>query len=153
MLLREWASIRYPSIHLFEQFRLGPTSATLSGVQVSPALEAALRVELWYADGILATPNEVLVIEAKVKATPGAVGQVKFYRNQAYRTPDFQQWMNRPVVCVVLFAEDDRDVSNFARQEGCRVEIYTPSWIADYLTKVQFRNRVTALPGATGGAS
>src|SRR5258707_15663059 len=74
-LLREWAAIKYPSAHLFEQFRLGPTSAHLSGVKVSPALEALLRVELWYADGVLPLPNETLVIEAKVKATPGAIGQ------------------------------------------------------------------------------
>jgi hypothetical protein len=151
--LREWAAIKYPSAHLFEQFRLGPTSAHLSGVKVSPALEALLRVELWYPDGVLPLPNETLVIEAKVKATPGAIGQVKFYLRQAYRTPDFQAWLNRAVVPVVLFAEDDDDVSAFARQEGCRVEIYTPPWIAEYLQQVQYRNRGGGVGKGGNGAS
>jgi len=145
--------MRFPGVHLYEQVRLGPTSAKLIGVEVSPALERALRVENWYADGILQLPSEVLIIEAKVKATPGAIGQVKFYLRQAFRTPDLQPWMALPFVPVVLFAEDDSDVSNFARQEGCRVEIYTPQWIADYLTQVQFRNRVTAPPSSTPAAS
>ena len=45
ILLREWASMRFPGVHLYEQVRLGPTSAKLIGVEVSPALERALRVE------------------------------------------------------------------------------------------------------------
>jgi hypothetical protein len=116
-------------------------------------MEAALRVSNWYADGVLELPQEVLIIEAKVKPIPGAVGQVKFYLRQGLRTPELQRIISKPFVPMVLFAEDDADVSNFARQEGCRVEIYTPRWIADYLTQVQFRNRVAGAPGATTGAS
>jgi len=142
MLLREWAALRYPDARLVEQLRLGPTQAKLLGVEVSPALEAALRVENWYADGVLVLPSEVLIIEAKVKATPGAVGQVKFYVRQAFATLDLQRYMNLPFTPVVLFAEDDAAVSQFCRNEGCRVEIYTPHWIADYLTQVQFRTRL-----------
>ena len=149
LLLREWAAKKYPGARLVEQFRLGPTSAKLVGVTVSPALERALRVENWYADGIITLANEVLIIEAKVKATPAAVGQVKFYQRQAFRTPELQPLMSLPFVPVLLFAEEDADVSQFCQQEGCRVEIYTPDWIADYLTQVQFRNRSTVPPGSS----
>jgi hypothetical protein len=144
LLLREWAALKYPQGRLLEQVRLGPTEAKLQGVTVSPALERALRVENWYADGLIPLPDQVLIIEAKVKATPGAVGQVKFYLRQAFATPDLQPYMHLQFVPVVLFAEDDGAVSQFARNEGCRVEIYTPQWIADYLTQVQFRNRSSA---------
>lgn len=124
-----------------EQVRLGPTSATLSGVQVSPALERALRVENWYADGLILTPSEILCVEAKVKANPSAVGQVLFYLRLMMATPEVQPFMAIPFVPVVLFGEDDAAVRNFALGLGCRVEIYTPPWIADYLTQVQFRVR------------
>jgi len=143
MLLREWSAAKYPGVRLYEQVRLGPTSSTLSGVQVSPALEAMLRVNNWYADGILATAAEVLIVESKMQATPGAISQVKFYLREFIRTPSMANLLNLPLVPVVLFAEDDSDVTVFARGEGCRVEIYTPSWISDYLTQVQFRNRST----------
>jgi hypothetical protein len=144
LLLREWAATRYPGVRLNEQVRLGPTEAKLVGVDVSPSLERALRVENWYADGILILPDQVLIIEAKVKATPGAVGQVKFYVQQAFATPDLQAFMSIPFNPVVLFAESDEAVNRFCRGEGCRVEIYTPKWIADYLTQVQLRPRVAA---------
>lgn len=146
MLIQQWAAAKYPGYHLYEQVRLGPTSATLVNQVVSPALERMLRVQNWYADGVIALPNEVLCIESKMAATPGAVGQVLFYLREMSRTPDLQNLMHLPFVPVVLFAESDDDVNNFARQLGCRVEIYTPSWIGDFLNQVQFRNRVTAPP-------
>lgn len=145
-LLREWAAARYPGVQLLEQVRLGPTSSTLVNQTVSPALEAMLRLNNWYADGILVMPQEVLCVESKMVATPGAISQVKFYVREMMRTPSMQNLMQLPFVPVVLYAEDDEDVTRFARSEGCRVELYTPSWIADYLTQVQFRNRVTPAP-------
>jgi hypothetical protein len=141
MLLREWAALKYPGVLLQEQVRLGPTAATVSGVSIDPTLEAMLRVELWYADGLLITPVEVLIIEAKVKADPSAISQVLFYQRMAIRTPALADVLHLPLTPVVLYAESDNDVTQFARQLGCRVEIYTPGWIADYLVAVQFRRR------------
>lgn len=143
LLLREWAAVKYGGILLREQLRLGPTSSSLVGVEVDPTLEAMLRVNNWYADGLLLTPAEILLIESKVKADPSAVGQVLFYRLMAIRTPALADMLSKAIVPVVLFAEQDNDVSQYARSMGCRVEIYTPSWIADYLTQVQFRRRTT----------
>lgn len=149
ILLRQWAEAKYPGVRLWEQVRLGPTVNHLVGVQVSAALEAALRVDNWYADGILILPNEVLCIESKMQPTPGAISQCKFYIRQMIRTPELVGLLSIPFVPVVLFAEEDVDVSLFARGEGCRVEIYTPSWITDYLTQVQFRNRtIPEVPAA-----
>lgn len=144
MLLREWAALKYPGVLLQEQVRLGPTSANLQGVSVDPTLEAMLRVENWYADGLLVTPAEVVIVEAKVKADPSAISQVLFYQRMAARTPALAGLLSLPFAPVVLYAESDADVTQFARQLGCRVEIYTPIWIADYLVAVQFRRRSSA---------
>lgn len=141
MLLREWASRTFPAIALQEQFRLGPTTSHLVGVTVSPALEAALRVSNWFADGVLFAPTETLIIEAKVKPTPGAVSQVQFYADLLPRTPLMVNRLSLPIATQVLFAEDDPLVTSFAQRKGVRVAIYTPGWIADYLELVQFRFR------------
>jgi hypothetical protein len=145
-LLREWASITYPGLQLLEQFRLGPTSAKLVGVTVTPALEAALRVSNWFADGVILAPYETAVIEAKVKPTPSAVSQVQFYADLLPTTPAMAGRLNLPISQIVLYAEDDPTVSNFARRRGVRVAIYTPPWIADYLQIVQFKGRSTSPP-------
>ena len=148
MLLREWAARKYPGVKLHEQLRLGPTSNSLVGVQVSPALEAALRVQNWYADGLIVLPVEVLIIESKMAPSPSAAGQVLFYVRLARSTPALQAEVSKPFVPVVLAAEFDSAVAQFQNQLGCRVETYTPTWIADYLQSVQFRRRSTVEPAA-----
>ena len=143
MLLQEWVTAKYPTAQVFYEIRLGPTSKALVGFQVSPALEAMLRVANWYADCVIVTPTEGIVVEAKVDPDPGAVGQVLFYRTLIYSTPSLVQFATLSFQPVVLFAEDDSGVTPFARGLGVRVEIYTPAWIATYLEQRQFRSRST----------
>lgn len=140
-LIREWAALRYPGAPMTEQLRLGPTEEMAVGVVISPAYVNALRVTNWYADGVLQTPDEILVIESKMKPNPGAVGQVLFYMRLAITTPALLESLHKPLVPVVLFAERDDTVATFAKQLGCRVEVYSPPWLEEYLSKVQFRYR------------
>jgi hypothetical protein len=143
LLLREWAARTFPGVKVQEQFRLGPTTLHLVGVTVTPAFEAALRVNNWFADAIMMLPSETMIVEAKVRPTPSAVSQVQFYADLLPTTPEMQTRLGLPIRCVLLFAEDDPRVTNFARRHGCAVYIYTPSWIQDYLANVQYKN----LPG------
>jgi hypothetical protein len=150
MLLREWAAARYPGIPLREQLRLGPTTSELNGRTVSPAMQRAMSVFNWFSDGILVLDDQVLVIEAKLRATPAAVSQVEFYLQQMIRTPELQQFMNRPFVPLVLWAIDDPAVSAYARSRGVRVEVYTPAWIEDWMSQVLYRTRRTNPPKPPG---
>lgn len=146
LLLREFAVRMFPGEQLLEQVRLGPTRSHLVGVTVTPALEAALRVSNWFADGVLCLPDKTLILEAKIKPNPSAVGQVLFYARLAIRTPIFQSRLSLPIQTAVLFAEADPDVTDFARALGVTVFTYTPMWIADYLQLVQFRARSSPPP-------
>ena len=146
MLLREWAAAAYPGFQLFEQYRLGPTHASLVGVTVTPGLEEALRVMNWYADGVIYAPNETLLIEAKMKPNPSAVGQSLFYLRLLPSTPQHNAKPYAPIVPVVLFAESDPTVTMFAQSLGVRVVTYTPRWVEDYLNQVQLRARQRNAP-------
>lgn len=152
-LLRQWSAARHPGVTLLEQFRLGPTSAFVAGVQISPEFERMLRVNNWYADGVLETADEVLIVESKMKPSPGAVGQVQFYLRLAFATPGLFGAMHKPFHAVVLFAENDPAVSAFATAQNCRVEIFSPNWIEEYLQLVQFRNRSTSPNLSASGPS
>jgi hypothetical protein len=149
MLLREWAAAAYPGFQLYEQYRLGPTHASLVGVTVTPGLEEALRVLNWYADGVIYAPNETLLIEAKMKPNPSAVGQALFYLRLLPSTPQHNSKPYAPMVPVVLFAESDPTVTVFAQSLGVRVNTYTPARVADYLTQVQLRPRQRNASGTT----
>jgi hypothetical protein len=144
MLLHEWVSAKYPLAQVFYELRLGPTQKLVSGVSLSPALETMLRNSNWYADAIVVTPAEGLVVEAKVDPDSGAIGQALFYRTLIMSTPAMQPYLHMQFNPVVLFAEDDTTMTPWARSLGVRVEIYTPTWIETYLVNRQFRNRSAA---------
>jgi hypothetical protein len=141
MLLREWVSLRYPKALVMEQLRLGPTDRSLVNVQVTPELERMLRLANWYADAVVLAETEGLIIEAKMQPNPSAVGQALFYHRLYWQTPELAGYQQLPFASVVLFAEADQTVTDFARSLGVRVEIYTPQWIGHYLERVQFRGR------------
>ena len=149
MLLREWAAMAYPGFQLYEQYRLGPTHASVVGVTVTPGMAEALRVMNWYADGVIYAPNETLLIEAKMKPNPSAVGQSLFYLRLLPSTPQHNSKPYAPIVPVVLFAESDPTVTMFAQSLGVRVVTYTPRWVEDYLNQVQLRPRARIAPGTT----
>jgi hypothetical protein len=140
-LMQEWLSRRYPGVPSLGRLRLGPTRATVPGVDLSPELAAMLSVSNWYADAIILAPHEQLIVECKVAPKPGAIGEVLFYQRLLSATPGLDSYLNTYFQPVVLFAEDDSSVSSFATSLGVRVEIYTPQWIVSYLSRVQFRGR------------
>ncbi len=140
-LMDEWLSLRYPGVKPLGRLRLGPTSASVLNVQLTPEQQAMLSVLNWYADAIVLSPAEQLVVECKVVAKPSAIGEVLFYQRLLYRTPALREVLQVVFQPVVLFAEEDRDVSDFARSLGVRVEIYTPPWIVNYIATRQFRGR------------
>jgi hypothetical protein len=141
MLLREWSAARYPGSTLIEQLRLGPTHGELNGRVVSPAMSRMLAVNNWYADGVIVLADQVLAIEAKMKASPAAVSQLQFYVQQMMGTAELRPFLNRPFQGVLVWAIDDPAVSAFARGKGLRVEVYTPTWIETWMELVGFRNR------------
>jgi len=145
-MLHEWVSLHGWQAQAIYELRLGPTPQTLVGVAVSPQLEAMLRVALWYADLVVPTANELLVVEAKVQPKPGAVGEALWYSTLVPTTPVLAAYAHLPVVPVVLFGESNDMLNTWARSLGVRVELYTPPWIAEYLSTRQFRNRSTPLP-------
>jgi hypothetical protein len=145
-LLDEWLSRRYPNIRPVGRIRLGPTRAAVVGVELTPQQQAMLSVLNWYPDALVLAPGEQLIVEAKVVAKPRAIGEVLFYQRLLYATPELQPYMPLNVQPVVLFAEDDPAVRDFAQSLGVRVEIYTPPWIVSYMNTVQFRKRVVAEP-------
>jgi len=140
-LLHEWSVIQpwqYPPIY---ELRLGPTPLSANADNITPNVEAMLRVFNRYADMVGITPREIQVIEAKVVAEPGAISQLQHYVDLVHYTPLLQQYAGRVVQPVLLFAVDDPIVHQKANAVGIRVEIFTPDWVQTYLNTKYFRRQ------------
>ena len=140
-LLHEWAQMQPWESPPSYELRLGPTTQSVSGVQLTPAIEAMLRRANWYADLIGLVPHELLVVEAKVVANPAAIGQLEFYRTLISSTPALRSYLDRLIVPVLLVAVDDDAIHQWALSKGIRVAVYSPTWIENYLIQKHFRRR------------
>jgi len=133
MLLSEWSALQpWDSPPVYE-YRLGPTPLLAGNVPVNPRVAAMLRVANRYADLVGPMSPYLLVVEAKVVATPSAISQLQLYVNLVTSTPLPSAWQGLAVQPVLLWAIDDPVVHQMATAAGIRVIIYDPPWVATYL--------------------
>jgi hypothetical protein len=117
------------------ELRLGPTPQVPAGNYVSPRFENALRNFNRYADLVGIARGEIEVVEAKMQADPGAISQLQHYVNLVLSTPLIRTYPNRIVTPILVWAIDDPMIHQMAVAAGIRVEVFTPTWINDWLTR------------------
>lgn len=141
-LVAEWAAARYPDRPKWFNQRLGagPVSAEEMGLS-EEEWRASVGQRRRYADLLVLEGREVLVVEAKIVAEPGVVGQLALYADLVAHTPELVALRTVPVRQVLLCAREDPAVSIMARRAGVRVEIFSPLWVSDYLRLVAARAR------------
>jgi len=148
-LLHEWSVMQPWDTPPIYELRLGPTPLSANADNITPNVEAMLRVFNRYADMIGITPTEIQVIECKMVAEPGSISQLQHYVDLVHYTPLIQQYSGRIVQPVLLFAVDDPIIHQKANAVGIRVEIFTPSWVNDYLNIKYFRRQRVISSGAS----
>jgi hypothetical protein len=140
-LLHEWSVLQPWDVPPIYELRLGPTPLSANANNITPNVEAMLRVFNRYADMIGISGREIQVIEAKVVADPGAISQLQHYIDLVHTTPLMSQYAPRSVQGVLLFAVNDPIVAQRAAASGIRVVIFTPDWVQDYLNTKYFRRQ------------
>src|SRR5579884_3140233 len=78
-LLSEWLALYHRNDRVFHNLRLGPAPAVPRGFVPSPEVERMLMRRNRYADAVVVTPTELLIIEAKMDPSSAAIGQVLDY--------------------------------------------------------------------------
>lgn len=140
-LLHEWAVMQPWDQQPFYELRLGQTKQHTNGLALTPELEEMLRNSNWYADLVGPSQGVLLVIEAKIVASPAAIGQLEHYVQLVWSTPKLREFLNRPIVPVLLCAVDDSMIHQSAMNKGIRIEVFSPPWIQEYLKTKHFRRR------------
>jgi len=141
-LLSEWVSKNYSDSRVFYRVRLGsyPSWAINSINKGAPA--AIYKVYQRWADAIVITDKELILIEAKIKADPGVISQINLYEQLLPKTESFQQFRDLPIRKLILMAQSDPEVELLAQRENITVKIFSPPWVTDYLKEIRkYRER------------
>jgi len=133
-LLGEWILANYPGDRVVYRARLGPNTD-------QPIYKSVSR----YADALVFTGSEVLIIEAKLDSYLGAIAQLEFYSQLFKQTPEYSDYWTAPIKLILLVARVTEDLIVYANSKGIQVVLYFPSWVQDYFTdRIQKYRHVTS---------
>jgi hypothetical protein len=144
----EYVMREYAGMEARFRLRLGAYTSELDGRTLSLAESRALNRVERYADAIVVRPGELVIVEGKIRAEPGALGQLDLYELLVPLTAELKPFLNRPVVKELVCSIEDPLITAMARQREIRVKVYKPAWLPDYIAA---RNRREGRPKSSGG--
>ncbi len=100
------------------------------GVPANPAEAKLYSVLLRWADAIFLENGKVYIVEAKLRPTLGAIGQLEGYKELFYVTPEFEQYKNWPVELILLSPVLDLGIAEICSKKGIIYEVWKPEeWL------------------------
>ncbi len=140
-LLSEYLAATYKGAQWFINLRMGPIPQ-MPGLDLTDEGQANYirRFNRW-ADAVVVTPAQVIVIEAKMWDPSTALGKLGEYILLARATPELLPFMDRPLVGEIVTAQHDPLGALVIRRAGYRYVHYEPAWIDDYYAAYPVRKR------------
>jgi hypothetical protein len=148
-LLNEWLAATHSKDLVFTRVRLGAAIPSTASEGLTAAELSMLGVFRRWADAAVVTDRELIIVEAKVKASPAAPGQLHLYAELVPYTPDLQPYLDRPLVLQLLCAVQDPAVSRLCVKFGIREVVYVPEWLPIYLGNLYRRETTPPADFAT----
>lgn len=94
---------------------------------------AFFRVTLPYADAVVVTENEILVLEAKVYEPEKGIGQLRRYARLIPATDDLKIWGSRPIRTILVTWRSTFPLIEDANANGVQMVIFLPEWLIPIL--------------------
>ncbi len=146
-LLGEYLAQAYPGATWHLKMRVGPARKMAGEAPIDQEeINLARNFNRW-ADAVVVTAAEIVVIEAKMWDPGNALGKVLEYMLLARQTPELQQYAGRRLVGEVLTAQHDALAERVIRQAGIRYVHYEPPWIGEFYALYPDRKRKAAFTG------
>ena len=96
------------------------------GVVPSKEMAKAYSVILRWADLIFMEDGYVNIVEAKLRPTAGAVGQLEHYKELFGRTPEFKDYWDWPIKMILLTSYLDLELVELCSRKDIKYEHYVP---------------------------
>ena len=152
-LVAEYLAERYPGAQWFMNLRIGATGL-MPGVDLTdPGIEQMVRRRNRYADAIVVTPAELVVIEGTMWLADQKVGQLQAYLLIVRDTPALAPYLGRPVIGELVTGQHDDAAEILCQRAGLRYVHYEPKWIDDFYAAYPHRRRRPSFLGRANDGS
>lgn len=131
--LTEWLGITYPPGTWRTNVNIG-MPAIPEEERLTPAeLRAIRRGWTGKADAVVFLPEEVHIVEAKIRDDRGKIEQLLLYKWLFYRDESFRPYWDKRVKLILLTPKDQGILEEFMAEFGIQVIYYRPLWVQEYL--------------------
>ena len=143
-MLGEYLPMAYPGATWFLKLRVGRPRREKGAEPIDEGeINLARNFNRW-ADAVVVTPGEIVVIEAKMWDPSNAIGKLKEYMILARSTPELEIYASRPLVGEVVTAQHDPLAERIIRESGLRYVHYEPPWMDEFYAIYPDRRRTPA---------
>jgi len=144
----EYVARRYPGVPVRIHAHLGTQPRGANGQYLEPAEERMLRVYMRWADAIVFSPSETVVIEGKLRTAEyaKALGELEIYVALVPHTAEYAHLVADRVVGEILVPIPDPTVEMLARRKGFRMVVWAPSWFSAYFGSIEYRSSRAVRP-------
>lgn len=101
------------------------------GIVPTQEMAQMYSVCLRWADAVVLSEGKVLIIEAKLRPSPGAIGQLEFYKKLFGVTPEFSAYWSWPIELVLLTGIMDLEILAACQEKMITFELFTDKDITD----------------------
>jgi hypothetical protein len=140
-MVAEYVQRTYPQGMVFMRLRLGVMEPDVGPRALSPEEMAMLGVFRRWADAVVVTQDELIVVEASIRSDSGDPSKLVLYGRLVPKTPELTPFLNRRLVLELVVAVEDPAVTALAQEMGIRVRVYPPPWLPEYLAQLHRRER------------
>lgn len=136
--MAEYADMRWPTSRKIFNPRLGPAPLEVSRQLPPNVPPKALSGFRRYPDALIDLGESVLMVEAKVIASGGAIGMLEEYLLMWQDTDEYGDLHGKPIQGAILTAFVDPYARKQADLHGYLWLVYAPSWIMADLMSSEF---------------
>jgi len=147
----EFVQKYYPGSIRMLHVKIGGYPPGFKSEDLEDAERQMLRVYLRWADAVVVTPSEVIIVEAKLRPTEylKALGELEMYLKLVPATEELTTYLPSRIllgqICVPI---DDPIVANMCRERKLRYTVFQPSFWKEYWQMLAARTRRPSLVGA-----
>lgn len=136
-MISEYIAFRYPSAISWQRVRLGIYEPETPLGELTASEIRAIGVWRRWADAVVISPRELIVIEGAIRPELGDISKLEGYLRLVPLTPELHPYLPRIIVGELVYAIEDPLVVAMARERGLRPVQFKPLWLDEYL-KVLF---------------
>lgn len=138
-MVAEYLRDTYPDAQVFMRLRLGTLQPDRAGEDLQEDELRMLGVFRRWADAVVVTPAELVVVEVSIRSDTGDPSKLVIYGRLVPHTPELREYRDRRLVLELVVAVEDPVVSQLAREFGIRTRTYRPSWLPEYMAQLHRR--------------